>query len=783
MRTVFTLFCLLACPVPAFASPVISEVMWMGTDLSTSDEWLEIHNPESDDIDLSGWSVTSVNSSAKEIVSLRFQTGTVIAAGEYLVLASKSAASSRLLADPFTVSSALSLPNTKLLLRLRDAENAVIDEVDDGVGSPFAGDNPSGTGAKASMQRIDPLALGNLKSNWMTSTTSAGFDEGSRSFGTPGLPSDIEPELEPDPPSADPQEIATCVDPLEIAIAVQSGPLIAVGKATVNFQAVATLGSLSGVVCSWSYGDGFSSTSCNPPVHSFVGAGIYSVRLEAKNQCDTTLQQEQIVQVLPDPTVAQTSSAQAVWYDGSRLVFKGALPNPTGTDTGKEWIEIKNLEQKAVDLRGWKLAVGETSIQSYLLKDSIGPNSTLRLYDSELKFKLPNTMTKIQLIAPNGVALSTIPWKSADDDRTYFPDDIRSLTVRGRVLKVTGPTIFIMELDGDAAASIGSETVTVRIPNADVNPVMNVKENPIEYLRALIENKYIELQFGTDTWDEVGRLVSDAIIDGNTLVSQRMYMSKIWIQTSALNENDNDDFTIGNSMLKSEHVRVGDVFISEVYPSPFPKQKDGSESDWKNQEWLELENTTQRAIDLSGWKIATSKSEKALPEGLKISSGSKIVIYTASVGLGLRNAGDALSLMSPEDMLIASLAYSEMKNGMSFTFNKDASCITIQPTPGATNTCVQPITKTRSAIAKSVAAKKSTAKVKAYAASYRAQSDSDTHEQEPIVFHNEPTSTSWASLALALAMGMGISMTFGFLMASNGILGQFKNSDKILNKL
>ncbi len=754
----------------------------MGSDLSTADEWLEIHNPETFDIDLSGWSITSVNSSAKEIVSLRFATGSLIAAGEYLVIASKATAASRLLSEPFVASSTLSLPNTKLLLRLRDAGNAIIDEVDDGVGSPFAGSNPSGSEGKASMQRIDSHVSGNLKDNWTTSTLSIGFDTGVIIFGTPGLSSESdaesEPDEEPETPTPSPPDTAGCTDPLEIAIAVQSGPLVAVGKATVNFQAVATVGSLSGVACSWSFGDGFSSTSCNPPVHSFVGEGTYSVRLEAKNQCDTTLQQEQIVQVLPDPASASSSVAQTVWYDGSRLILREALPNPTGTDTGKEWVDIKNLEQKAVDLRGWKLAVGETSIRSYLLKNFIGPSDTLRLYDSELKFTLPNTSSKIQLIAPNGVVLSTIPWKAADDDRTYFPDDIRSLTVRGRVLRVTGPTTFMLELDGDARAAIGAETVTIRVPTIALNPVRNSQENYDEYLRALIENKYIELQFGTDIWDETGTLLADVIVDDRIMLRDQLLVSKIWIQDSALIKDQKDTSVV---IFKREET-VGDLVLSEVYPSPFPVQKDGSSPDWKNKEWLEIENRAQYAVDISGWSIVTSRSEKALPEGLKIASGSRLVLYTSTIGLSIRNAGDSIRLVSEQGTVMSTLEYPEMKNGMSFHEDPDGACVTIQPTPGSPNVCVKPVVKTRSAIAKSVAAKKSTAKVKAYAASYRAQSDSDTNDQVPILLQSKPESTSWLSLALAVVMGMGVSMIFGFLMASNGILDQLKNRVKILNK-
>lgn len=748
---------LVSIPSSALASPVISEVMWMGTGLSSSDEWLEIMNPDPEDWDLSGWSVTSVNSSGKEIVSYRFATGAVIAAGESIVIASKIAANSHLLSEPFAVSSVLSLPNTKLLLRLRNAENSVIDEVDDGAGTPFAGDNPSGNLGKASMERIDPAVLGTIKENWRSATSSHGFDIDTGNFGTPGFP------FEADQPADD----GSCSDPLEIAIAVQSGPLLAVGKATVNFQAVATAGTLTGVACSWSYGDGFTSTSCNPPVHSFTTAGTYTVRLEAKNQCGITLTQEQVVEVKPDPAAASGIGSSPEWYDGSKLMLSGALPNPTGTDTGKEWIEIKNLEERAVDLRGWKLAVGETSVQSYSLLGSIPPRDTLRLYDSELKFKLPNTSSQLRLMTPSSVALSRVPWTSADEDRVYLPDDIRSLTVRGRVVKVTGPLTFIMELEPDAAAVLGDDTVNVQLLGIVESPE---KEGQYESLRALIENKNIELQFDTELWDDMGRMLAYVYIEGGILAETQMIISRLWIadndskyvkkkefQELERSLTSSDPEKSSGNVIDFSAVRIA---LSEIYPSPFPIPKGSVEPDWRNQEWLEIENLSQRAVDLSGWKLKTEKSEKALPLGLKIASGSKLLIYTSTLKMSLRNAGDTIMLVSPDGALVASLEYPKLKNGMSYAVLAGDFCSTIQPTPGESNACTAPPTKVvtvKTAPKKAKATKKVSARVKAYAASYRVQTNTGASEIPFVVVPPKPVTSDWQWIVFAFIAGFGFS--------------------------
>ncbi len=162
-------------PLGVHAQAVISEVLWMGSDQSTSDEWLEIARlpcvsvAECPPVDLSDWSIVSLNSSGLEVTIATFPVGTMLTIEQPLVVARTAASTSRLEQEPSLVASTLSLPNTKLLLKLVNAAGTVVDEVDDGVGAPFAGANPSG-GTKASMERIDLSVPGTVRENWRTAT-------------------------------------------------------------------------------------------------------------------------------------------------------------------------------------------------------------------------------------------------------------------------------------------------------------------------------------------------------------------------------------------------------------------------------------------------------------------------------------------------------------------------------------------------------------------------------------------------------------------------------------
>lgn len=205
---------------------VISEVMWMGSNVSTADEWVEVaafsSGAHSAPRSLSGWTLVAVKAGVETTVArLRPEHG--VASGGVMILANYHAEASRLAMEPTVVTTGMSLPNTQLMLRLKDASGAIVDEVDDGIGVPFAGANPSGGGSKASMERVNVWGPGNVISSWRTATTSSGFDDGPPIFGTPGALAVLPTSVQPDEPSP---AIPTDV-PVDVPIIpIQAPPLL-----------------------------------------------------------------------------------------------------------------------------------------------------------------------------------------------------------------------------------------------------------------------------------------------------------------------------------------------------------------------------------------------------------------------------------------------------------------------------------------------------------------------------------------------------------------------------
>ena len=164
-------------PVALAASPgsiVINEIAWMGSTDSTSDEWIELYNTTSSDIDLTGWSIEDDGSTTYSITS-----GTIPANGFFLIEDSEIA--TNIAAD---IVIPISLGNTGDSLSLLDATAQTIDTVNASSGPWYAGDNTT----KATMERIDPLSSSEDSANWANANTGNGSTGrlGSTILGTPG---------------------------------------------------------------------------------------------------------------------------------------------------------------------------------------------------------------------------------------------------------------------------------------------------------------------------------------------------------------------------------------------------------------------------------------------------------------------------------------------------------------------------------------------------------------------------------------------------------------------
>ncbi len=147
---------------------VINEVQYDEDDKTVHAEFIELHNTTSERLDLSGWRLSSA-------VDYRFPAGTWIDPGGFLVIGEK----------PSTVSSKWNvtalgpwtgkLNNDGETIRLRDKNDAVVDEVDYKLGFPWP---TVGAPPSYSIELINPGLENDLGGSWRASTGGSGDEEG-----------------------------------------------------------------------------------------------------------------------------------------------------------------------------------------------------------------------------------------------------------------------------------------------------------------------------------------------------------------------------------------------------------------------------------------------------------------------------------------------------------------------------------------------------------------------------------------------------------------------------
>src|SRR3989344_5800432 len=734
-RAVLGIF-LLSLSGKAFSAVFINELLWAGSDLSTADEWVELYADA--DTDVSGWILTSVNSSGEEVAIVRFSTGTIIGSNQYFLIANNDAANSRLARDADVITKSLTLPNTKLLIRLKDQSGTIIDLADDGVGVPFAGANASGTGTRASMERI-LYGLGNIKEHWATAQGFLGFDDAAPMRGTPGFPNGgvvissssqsssalsdssvlsslssesskttssdssessdssdsisssessmafgqssesfsyssitVDPlpkliitEILSNPKGVDTlewievqnvgsgaidlqgmkladnsntfiiqsgalleagnfrsfrknetglsldnggetitllsgsmvfdalmypetaEEVSFGRDPadpnlllpfcvpsegqpnsikgLPVTIMIQSGQPEGAGKVTLNVRAETLSGSLASATCSWDFGDGFLSTSCNPPSHTFSTVGDYLITLSVKDYCSTTVVQTLPILVLPKGSAKKVIPDSPPPVDpavpvvdlcgvdhGEQILISEFIPDPLGDETAEEWIELKNMMPISINLCGWVLDDSEEGSKAHVLKDfPIAAGAFAVLRRPETGIALNNDGDSVRLISPSG--------RIADEE------------------------VFDRALAGESYA-----------------------------LRS--DGNFVWTPFHTPGSDNRFR------------TAERRFPTDI-------------------------------VIISAALPNPSGVDKGA--------EWIELTNVSDDSVTLSDWSLdnAEGGSKPFRLHGIQLSSKETRRFGMAETGLELRNSQDSARLLDPDGNVVSFLSWTEAEDG------------------------------------------------------------------------------------------------------------------------
>ncbi len=136
----------------------------------------------------------------------------------------------------------------------------------------------------------------------------------------------------------------------------------------------------------------------------------------ATNSCDST-----------DPTdTGDTGTGEFVSCD-TALRINEFVPNPDGSDTGNEWVELYNADSLSIDLTGWSLEWGTSSWQSEAFLDGgiVGPEGWLVVggadvlgVDLAITISMGNASNSdgVKLVCPDGSVADTVIYGSPNED-------------------------------------------------------------------------------------------------------------------------------------------------------------------------------------------------------------------------------------------------------------------------------------------------------------------------------------------------------------------------------
>lgn len=340
------------------------------------------------------------------------------------------------------------------------------------------------------------------------------------------------------------------------------------------------------------------------------------------------------------------------------------LPNPKGSDKEAEYIELFNTNDYPVDLNKWVLEDEGKTQYKIKVKDFdstiILANGYFVIYRKVSNIALNNSKgDALKLSDPSGELIDSMSYDdNAKEERSLNRDKDNWLWSE----TLTPGTVNVVELPNQPPAANFSFVADGLKVNFDASDSLDPENDPLVY-----------------SWDFGDGETGNGEIAAHTYKRTGKY--KVVVNVSDGVNQTKDSKTIALDKIKELAVYSDQVVINEFLPNPVG-------SDLAN-EWIELYNKGNEAVDLGGWIISDSgkKSGYVIPEGTNIERGSFLVFKRADTKIAINNNGDGLNLFQPNDNLLDFASFKEKaKEGLSYNRQSDNTWAwSVKPTPGENN--------------------------------------------------------------------------------------------------
>ena len=280
-------------------------------------------------------------------------------------------------------------------------------------------------------------------------------------------------------------------------------------------------------------------------------------------------------------------------YDLSNdIVINEFLPNPEGSDDN-EWIELKNLGNFDVSLKGWRIS--DSTDKHYVIGDLIISANSFAIFEKK--------DTAISLNNSDGDSL-----------KLYWPD----------------------------------ESLVSQVSYTD---------------EAQEDESYARKNDGSYCWTKTTTKGGENIITETEAEDEAQ-------ESKTTKESEQDLF----SEFK------GKILITEVLVNPVSMDSDVNE-------WFEIQNQSNKKVNLKGFKIKDNLNEFILGD-LELLPGEYFILNRAESGLILNNIGvEELSIYDKKQFLVDNLEIEDAEQGKSYNLCGDSWLWLNEISPGRSNVC------------------------------------------------------------------------------------------------
>lgn len=357
----------------------------------------------------------------------------------------------------------------------------------------------------------------------------------------------------------------------------------------------------------------------------------------------------------------------------------------TGVSANDEWIELYNNSEQGIDLTGWTLKAidgtpsinleGNISTNSYFLLERTDDNSVPNITADQIYTgALSNSGEHLELKNPNNNIIDEIDgsndWPAGDNSSKQTMQLVNSKWETGDATpkaenSITPPTA------PEGAPENGEETITI---SGNHPPVADAGNNIIGFINQEIsfdgsnssDPDGDELAYSWNMGD--GKLIEEKaftyqyLYQGTYLVSLMVYDGRNYVS---------DTITV--------KIQPQQITINEFIPNPEGKDEEN--------EWIEVYNDSDSAIDISGWQLDDMEEGSkpfVFPENTLIAPKNYLVFPRTITNIALNNTSDSVRLLLPEGIVFQQIDYEDCKEGQS-SARTDQGFVWSPPSPGIAN--------------------------------------------------------------------------------------------------